>query len=71
MRRVGLTLGAFVPCLALHLAAYGAWLVATPDYEGTRQKVGGFVLAVAVPVILLALAAFLRGLRHGPRARKG
>ncbi|MGZ4415676.1 MAG: hypothetical protein ACXVRZ_15070 [Gaiellaceae bacterium] len=50
--------------VALLFIAYGAWLVATPDYDGGRRPVGAIVLALAIPLSLVSLAA-LRRLRKG------
>jgi hypothetical protein len=49
--------------LALGLTVWGAWLVATPDYDGGRRPVGGLILVGAVPLLLVSA----RTLRRRPR----
>ena len=53
--------------IALLFIAYGAWLVATPDYDGGRRPVGAIVLALAIPLCLMSLAALRRLLKGHPR----
>jgi hypothetical protein len=50
--------------VALLFIAYGVWLVVTPDYDGGRRPVGALVLALAIPLSLVAIAAQKR-LRKG------
>jgi hypothetical protein len=46
--------------VALLFVAYGVWLVVTPDYDGGPRPVGALVLALAMPVSLVAVAALKR-----------
>jgi hypothetical protein len=50
--------------LTLLFIAYAVWLVVTPDYDGGRRPVGALVLALAIPLSLVAIAA-LKRLRKG------
>jgi len=34
------------------MLAYGIWLLATPDYDGGRQAVGGMIVAAAGLVVV-------------------
>ena len=45
-------LGVVGAIILLPILAYGAWLLATPDYDGGRQVVGGMIVAAAGLVIV-------------------
>jgi hypothetical protein len=46
--------------VALALAAYGFWLLATPDYQGGRDAAAGLFLLVAAPLALASGFALVR-----------
>jgi hypothetical protein len=54
--------------LALFLS-YGVWLLATPDYDGGRQAVGGMIVAAVGLVLLLFGVVYVlaRSRRRTPR----
>ena len=53
MKAVGLSLFG----IALVLAGYGVWLIATEDVQGGRDAAGGIVLAAAAVAALLGSLA--------------
>ena len=53
--------------VALLFIAYGVWLVVTPDYDGGRRPIGALVLALAIPLALVAIAALKRLPKGRPR----
>ncbi len=53
--------------VALLFVAYGVWLVVTPDYDGGRRPVGALVLALAIPVSLVAVAVVKRPRKGRPQ----
>jgi Sec-independent protein secretion pathway component TatC len=53
--------------VAVPLIAYGAWLVATPDYDGGRRPVGTLILVLVVPLLLGSIWAFKRPRSGHPR----
>jgi hypothetical protein len=46
--------------LALLLAGYGVWLLATPDYQGGRDAAATLFLASAAVLGLASVAALIR-----------
>jgi hypothetical protein len=50
--------------LALVLAGYGVWLIATEDLQGGRDAAGSLFLAAAVVAALVASAAIRRARRR-------
>jgi hypothetical protein len=70
MRRVWFGLGLVALPLASLASAFGLWLLATPDYDGGRQAVGGMALAGGIPLLIFAVVGLLHGERHRPRPRK-
>jgi hypothetical protein len=51
------------------ILAYGVWLLATPDYDGGRQAVGGMIVAAAGLVVVFSgiVYALARARRRTPR----
>jgi hypothetical protein len=51
------------------ILAYGVWLLATRDYDGGRQAVGGMIVAAAGLVIVFfgIVYALARARRRTPR----
>jgi hypothetical protein len=66
MRRIWFGLSVVALPVALLATAFGLWLLATPDYDGGRQAVGGLALAVGIPLLIFAAAGLLLGERYRP-----
>jgi hypothetical protein len=48
-------------------AVFRQTLLVTPDYDGGRRSVGALVLALAIPLALVAIAALKRLPKGRPR----
>jgi len=46
--------------LAVAIAGYGIWLLATPDYQGGRDEAATLFLLVAAPLALASGAVLVR-----------
>jgi hypothetical protein len=45
-------LGVLGAIVVAPILAYGVWLLATPDYDGGRQAVGGIIVAAAGLIVV-------------------
>ena len=52
------TIGLAAALVLAPVVAFGIWLLATPDYDGGRQAVGGMIVAGAGIIVLVYGAIF-------------